>query len=72
MARVGSVIPTPGARHDRKAPLPRHRRFVTEYLHDGNATQACIRPGYSARGAQSCASRLLALDHGKALQATRL
>ena len=38
----------------------RHQRFVAEYLRDGNATQAYIRAGYSARGAQSCASRLLA------------
>src|SRR4029077_10172438 len=96
-----------------KSLSPRHQRFVAEYLRDGNATQAYIRAGYSARGAQSCASRLLTqphieaatdagrqriaqsrqvtvervdqeypriafaplevgLDHGKALQATRL
>jgi phage terminase small subunit len=38
----------------------RHLRFVTEYLRDGNATQAYIRAG---DGAQSCASRLLAQPH---------
>src|SRR5690349_11583879 len=38
---------------------PRHERFVAEYLKDGNATQAYIRAGYSPRGAQPSASRLL-------------
>jgi len=38
---------------------PRHERFVLEYLRDGNATQAYIRAGYSPRGAQPSASRLL-------------
>jgi len=38
---------------------PRHERFVLEFLKDGNATQAYIRAGYSARGAQPSASRLL-------------
>jgi phage terminase small subunit len=50
----------------------RHLRFVTEYLRDGNATRAYVRAGYSARGAQSCASRLLAQPHiGTALAAGR-
>src|SRR5690349_9709974 len=38
---------------------PRHERFVAEYLKDGNATQAYVRAGYSSRGAQPSASRLL-------------
>jgi phage terminase small subunit len=37
----------------------RHGRFVLEYLRDGNATQAYIRAGYSPRGAQPSASKLL-------------
>src|SRR5690242_18702134 len=42
------------------APLsPRHERFVAALLKDGNATQAYIRAGYSPRGAQPSASRLL-------------
>ena len=45
---------------DAKPLSTRHERFVQEYLRDGNATRAYIRAGYSARGAQSCASRLLA------------
>ncbi len=38
---------------------PRHERFVLEYLKDANATQAYIRAGYSPRGAQPSASKLL-------------
>ncbi|MGE4061671.1 MAG: terminase small subunit [Sphingomonadales bacterium] len=38
---------------------PRHERFVLEYLKDGNATQAYLRAGYAARGAQQSASKLL-------------
>jgi len=45
---------------------PRHQRFVHEYLRDGNVTRAYIRAGCSARGAQSCASRLLAQPHMEA------
>ncbi len=41
----------------------RHVRFVREYLKDGNATQAYIRAGYSRRGAQPSASKLLARPH---------
>jgi len=45
---------------DQITPLsPRHERFVAEFLKDGNATQAYIRAGYSPRGAQPSASRLL-------------
>jgi phage terminase small subunit len=45
---------------DTTTPLsPRHERFVAEFLKDGNATQAYIRAGYSPRGAQQSASRLL-------------
>ena len=38
---------------------PRHERFVAEFLKDGNATQAYVCAGYSPRGAQPSASRLL-------------
>jgi phage terminase small subunit len=38
---------------------PRQERFVAEYLRTGNATRAYVRAGYSARGAQPSASRLL-------------
>jgi len=52
---------------DQNTPLPplspRHERFVLEYLRDGNATQAYIRAGYSPRGAQPSASRLLRQPH---------
>lgn len=34
-------------------------KFVTEYLKDGNGRQAVIRAGYSARGADTAAVRLL-------------
>lgn len=36
------------------------RRFVAEYLKDGNATQAAIRAGYSAKTANEQGARLLA------------
>jgi len=42
---------------------PRHERFVLEFLKDGNATRAYIRAGYSPRGAQPSASRLLRQPH---------
>lgn len=38
-------------------------RFVDEYLMDMNATQACIRAGYSTSGAQTTGSALLAKPH---------
>ena len=38
---------------------PKQSRFVDEYLIDLNATQAAIRAGYSAKTAESAASRLL-------------
>lgn len=37
----------------------RNRRFVDEYMVDGNATQAAIRAGYSRVGANRAAHRLL-------------
>lgn len=52
---------TPQKRYDAAlAALPsRRRKFVTEYLHDLNGTQAAIRAGFSERSARSEASRLL-------------
>lgn len=46
---------------DRKVPglNPRQERFVAEYLVDLNATQACIRAGYSARTSEQQGPRLL-------------
>ncbi len=41
----------------------RHERFVLEFLKDGNATQAYVRAGFSPRGAQPSASRLLRQPH---------
>lgn len=38
---------------------PRQSRFVDEYLLEPNATQAYIRAGYSANGANTAAARLL-------------
>jgi len=38
---------------------PRQARFVAEYLIDLNATAACLRAGYSPRGAAQAAERLL-------------
>lgn len=38
---------------------PRQQRFVAEYLLDLNATQACIRAGYSAKTADVQGPRLL-------------
>lgn len=38
---------------------PKQQRFVDEYLIDLNATQACIRAGYSEKTAQEQSSRLL-------------
>ena len=37
----------------------RQRRFVAEYLKDGNGTQAAIRAGFSENGAAVQATRLL-------------
>lgn len=37
----------------------REQRFVVEYIVDGNATQAAIRAGYSARTARSIGSENL-------------
>lgn len=38
---------------------PKQARFVAEYLVDLNATQACIRAGYSKKTAHSAGPRLL-------------
>jgi phage terminase small subunit len=38
---------------------PKQERFCQEYLIDMNATQACIRAGFSARTADSVGSQLL-------------
>jgi len=57
----------------------RHERFVLEFLKDGNATQAYLRAGYSPRGAQPSAAKLLrrpdvdaAITAGRARQAEAL
>lgn len=39
---------------------PRQSRFVDEYLLEPNATQAYIKAGYSEKGANTAAARLLA------------
>lgn len=39
---------------------PKQLRFVQEYLVDTNATQACIRAGYSPKAAKVTGSRMLA------------
>lgn len=41
---------------------PKEKRFIAEYLHDQNGTQAAIRSGYSKRSASQIAARLLAKD----------
>jgi phage terminase small subunit len=41
---------------------PKQQRFVDEYLIDLNATQAYIRAGYKARGAEANSARLIAND----------
>ena len=38
---------------------PKQKRFITEYLIDLNATQACIRAGYSERNAGKIGPELL-------------
>ena len=38
---------------------PMQKKFVQEYLHSGNATDAAIAAGYSAKSAASRASKLL-------------
>ena len=37
----------------------RQQKFVLEYVKDQNATQACIRAGYSAKTAEQAGPRLL-------------
>ncbi|WP_374447397.1 terminase small subunit [Providencia sp.] len=39
---------------------PQQKRFVVEYLIDGNATQAAIRAGYSEKSARNIGQQLLA------------
>ncbi|MGO2336494.1 terminase small subunit [Providencia sp.] len=39
---------------------PQQKRFVAEYLIDGNATQAAIRAGYSEKSARNIGQQLLA------------
>jgi phage terminase small subunit len=52
---------SPQERYDAAlAALPaKRRKFVIEYLHDLNGTQAAIRAGYAPRSARSEASRML-------------
>lgn len=64
---------------DERGLTPRQAAFVVEYLIDLNATQAAIRAGYSANGADVQAVRLLAdarvraaVDAGKASRAADL
>lgn len=40
----------------------RQHKFVQEYVKDGNASQAAVRAGYSAKGAHVQAHRLLKND----------
>lgn len=48
---------------------PKQQRFVDEYLIDLNATQACIRAGYSEKTANREGSRLLSnVDIQNAIQ----
>ena len=56
----------------------KQQRFVEEYLIDLNATQACIRAGYSSRNADKIGSELLgktgvsaAVERAKARRAAR-
>ena len=44
----------------------RHSRFLQTYLETGNATQAAIAAGYSAKSARACGTRLAAKPHIKA------
>lgn len=46
---------------DKGALTPRQSAFVAEYLVDLNATQAAIRAGYSAKGADVTGSKLLVI-----------
>ncbi len=47
------------ARETTNTLIPRHQRFVSEYLKDQNAKQAAIRSGYSPKTAEQQGSRLL-------------
>lgn len=62
--RTATTSPTtskrPAGRTPGAAPLSaRHKRFVAEYLIDGNATQAAIRASYSRKTARVQGHRLL-------------
>ena len=50
----------------------KERRFVAEYLKDQNGTQAAIRAGYSPKGADVQASRLLGKDRVASALADKL
>src|SRR5437868_400914 len=43
----------------KKGLTPKQEKFATEYIVDMNATQACIRAGYSAKNADKIGSQLL-------------
>jgi phage terminase small subunit len=45
---------------------PRQKRFVEEYLRLGNGKEAAVAAGYSAKGAEQQASRLLSLPEVQA------
>src|SRR4051794_18284075 len=55
MPRVAATIPSMKA----KELTPRQERFIQEYLHDLNATQAAIRAKFSKKTAAQTAARLL-------------
>lgn len=44
---------------EKKPRMSKEQRFLAEYFHDFNGTQAAIRAGYSERSARQIASRLL-------------
>ena len=45
---------------------PRQKRFVEEYLRLGNGKEAAVAAGYSPKGAEQQASRLLAMPEVQA------
>lgn len=45
---------------------PKQKRFVENYLRSGNATEAAVDAGYSARSARSWGSRLLQMPEVQA------
>ncbi len=48
---------------EKKPRMSKEQRFLAEYFHDFNGTQAAIRAGYSERSARQIASRLLSKDN---------